>query len=118
MKTLTALLVVGLTVAGCRSEMELTQEQRAKLEPGVQRLLTDEEVPDTGYDVTIRPDGSKEYGLIVRGSNPDEIRAAGIKVVSTFGEIMTVRVTRSQIGSLARLASVRSVSQGRTSYPQ
>lgn len=113
---LTIILVFSFVAVGCRSEMELTSEEKAKLDPGVQKILAGDE--SAMVDRTVRPDGTMEYGLVVRGSSPDDLKAAGINVVSAFGDVMTVRITRSQIKTLARISSVRSVETGNMSYPK
>ena len=99
-------------VASCCGSRELSSSERAKLTPGLLALLTEESAPDALYDVSMRADGTKEYGIIVRSTNPDELRAQGIAVQSAIGDVITVRVSKEQLRSLLSLPSVRSVDQG------
>jgi len=99
-------------VASCCGSRELNSSERAKLTPGLLALLTEESAPDELFDVSERADGTKEYGIIIRSTNPDELRAQGIKVQSAIGDVITARVSKEQLRSLLSLPSVRSVNQG------
>lgn len=99
-------------VASCCGSRELSSSERAKLTPGLLALLTEESAPDELYDVSMRADGTKEYGIIIRSTNPDELRAQGIKAQSAIGDVVTARVSKEQLRSLLSLPSVRSVDQG------
>lgn len=106
------LLFLAVLVVSCGGTRELTPGDRAKLSPGLIALLTEESVPDELYDVTVRSDGTKEYGVIVRAASPDELRARGISVQSVLGDVLTVRVSKEQLRAMLSLPSVRSVDQG------
>ena len=106
--------LLALAVLSCGSSRDLSPSERAKLSPGLLALLTEEQAPDELYDVTLRPDGVKEYGVIIRSAVPEELRAQGIRIQSTFGDVLTARVTREELRSLLALPSVRSVEQGST----
>ena len=112
-----ALLFLAVLVISCGGTRDLTPADRAKLTPGLVALLTEESVPDELYDVSVRPDGTKEYGIIVRAATPDELRAQGIKVQSALGDVITVRVSKEQLRVLLSLPSVRSLDQGNTNQP-
>lgn len=101
--------MVALQCGGGRS---LSQEEMAKLDPHLQRLLTETSPSDTDYDVSVRGDGVKEYGVIVRSDRPQELRDAGIKVGSVFGDVVTARVSLDELRQIVGLASVRAVEQG------
>jgi hypothetical protein len=105
-------LLLSLFMISCSASRDLNPEERAKLSPGLIALLTEDSVPDELYDVTHRPDGSKEYGVIIRSTQPEVLRAHGIAVQSAIGDVITARVTRDQMRSLLALPSVRSVEQG------
>jgi hypothetical protein len=64
------------------------------------------------YDVTVRHDGTREYGIIVRTTSVDSLRAAGIRIQSVFGDVVTARVTVDELLDIARLPSVRAVQNG------
>ncbi len=110
--------ILILLFFSCSGVYRLSDVERSKLDPAVQRLLTQERMVDTDYDTTVRPDGSKEYGLVVRANNTDEIKEAGIRVSSVFGDVVTVRVTLEELKKLVGLSSVRSVQNGSKNYPQ
>ena len=99
-------------VASCCGSRELSSTERAKLTPGLIALLTEESAPDALYDVSVLADGTKEYGIIIRSTNPDELRAQGIKVQSVIGDVITARVSKAQLRSLLSLPAVRSVDEG------
>jgi len=102
-------IFLALLVLSCGGPMALTDAERAKLDPGLQALLTEGTGTDSGYDVTIRPDGTREYGVIVRTTDAEQLRAAGIRVQSVLGDVVTVRVTVDELRTVARLPSVRAV---------
>lgn len=104
-------LMALLSVCCCGSR-ELTPEERAKLEPRLLALLTEEDSSEELYDVTQRADGTKEYGVIVRCTKPDELRAAGIPVRSVISDVVTANVTREQLRLILSFSSVRWVEQG------
>jgi len=110
--------LLSLLLFSCAGANRLSDLERSKLDPAVQRLLTQERMVETDYDMTIRPDGSKEYGLIVRTKNVDELRKAGIRVSSVFGEVAAVRATLEELTRLVDLPSVRSVQNSSKNYPQ
>jgi hypothetical protein len=103
--------------ASCCGPSELTSLERAKLTPGLIALLSEETVPDELFDTSVGADGTKEYGVIIRASDAQELRDHGIKVQSVIGEIITARVSREQLRSLLSLKSVRSVDQGSVNRP-
>jgi hypothetical protein len=107
-----ASIILLLFVASCCGSRELSSLERAKLTPGLLALLTEESAPDDLYDVSTGSDGTKEYGVIIRSTNPGELRAQGIKVQSVIGDVITARVSKEQLRSLLSLPSVRSVDQG------
>jgi hypothetical protein len=105
-------LMLLLFAVSCSGTHDLTSSEREKLTPALIALLTEESAPDELYDVTLRTDGTKEYGIIIRSTNPDELRAHGINVQSAIADVVTARVTKDQLRSLLALPSVRSVDQG------
>lgn len=113
-----ALSALCMLLVACTATNRLSDAERAKLDPALQRLLAQERVVQSEYDATVRPDGSKEYGLVVRSNNADEIKKAGISVSSVFGDVITVRVTVEELRKLVGLSSVRSVQNGSKNYPQ
>jgi hypothetical protein len=112
--TMRRLILAGMmaVVAGCASSWDLSPAERGKLQPILLALLTEDLEPDGLADVTTHPDGTKEYGVIVRCTNPEDLRAERIPVRSIIGDIITASVTREQLRRIVALPSVRWVEQG------
>jgi len=112
------LSAVCMLLVSCSATSRLSDVERAKLDPALQRLLAQDRIDEKEYDTSVRADGSKEYGLSVRSNNADEMRKAGIRVSSVFGDVVTVRVTLDELRKLVRLGSVRSIQNSSSNYPQ
>ena len=106
------MVVMALFSLCCCGSRELTPEERAKLEPRLIAFLADESGAGELYDMTQRADGTKEYGVVVRCTNPEELRSAGIHVRSVLGDVVTASVTREELRRVISLPSVRWVEQG------
>lgn len=104
-----AALMAVLFLFGCSGSGRLSDADRAKLDPPLQRLLSGKQIAETDYDISIRQDGTKEYAVIIRSRNPDEVKSAGIRISSAYGEVLTARVSRDELAGLLRLPSVRFV---------
>jgi hypothetical protein len=102
----------------CRSAAPLTDTERAKLDPPLLALLHGEAIVESQYDISTRPDGTKEYGVILRCSNVDDVQAMGIQVGSVFGDVVTARLTVAELRTILALPSVRAVQNGSTNYLQ
>jgi hypothetical protein len=116
MVRIAAILLLVLFISCCGSK-EMTSAEREKLTPGLQALVAEESVPDELFDTNVTADGTKEYGVIIRSTNAEELRSHGIKVQSVIGDIITARVSKEQLRSLVALPSVRSVEQGNRNRP-
>jgi hypothetical protein len=103
---------------GCASVSTLSQAERAKLDPGLIRLLEGEAGSNDTYDVSLRANGEREYNVILRCSHPDELRSAGIRIGSVFGDVVTARLTISELRKAVALQSVKAVQNSSTTYPQ
>jgi hypothetical protein len=106
-----------LSLCACASTPDLSKEERAKMDPAIVKLLSRTEVDEGDYDVAARPDGVKEFGVIIHASKPDEIKAAGVKIQSIFGNVLTARLSLADIEKIVRLSSVWSVENGSRNYP-
>jgi hypothetical protein len=102
-------LPLAAVLASCSADPVLSAEDQAKLDPMLQELVSGRDIAERRYDISLRPDGTKEYGVIVQTSAPDDVRALGISIGSVFGEIVTVRVNTAELKLLAALKSVRSI---------
>jgi hypothetical protein len=109
--------VLCLFALSCSGSMTLSEAERSKLDPPLTKLLVDERVLDADYDVGLRPDGSKEYGIIIRSHNVEDLRSAGIRVGSVFGDVITARVTIPELRKVLGITSVRSIQVGSKNYP-
>ncbi|RPH37848.1 hypothetical protein EHM92_01620 [bacterium] len=87
----------------------------AKLDPGLQQLFASSPPADASYDVSVRADGVKEYGVIIRSSSPQDLRDAGVQVGSAFGDVITARVSVDELRRVVSLSTVRAVEQGNRS---
>jgi hypothetical protein len=112
---LTLLLFSAL---GCTATAPLTEVERQKLDPLLTTLLRDEKVPESDYDTGLRKDGAREYAVIIRSKNVDEIRQAGIQVGSAFDDVITARVTIQELRKILSLSSVRAVQASTKNRPQ
>ena len=102
-------MLLAFLLVACGGPMALTEAERAKLDPGLQSLLAEGTGSEAHYDLSIRTDGTREYGVIVRTTDAEKLRAAGIHVQSVLGDVVTVRVTVDELRDVARLPSVRAV---------
>jgi len=116
MRKIVFMLLVATVIFGC-SGPGLSVEDRAKLDPLLQELVSGQTVAEQRYDVTVRPDGTKEYGVIVRTNAPDDVRALGISVGSVFGDVVTVRVTPDELKRVVALKTVKSVQNSGKNVP-
>lgn len=98
-----------LILLGCSGTRKLTEAERQKVDPQLTLLLRGDAVADSDLDVSLRKDGSKEYAVIIRSKNVEEIKQAGIQIGSTFSDVITARVTISELKKILSLASVLAV---------
>jgi len=112
-----ALLLFPL-LAGCAASHDLTPEQHAKLDARLQVLLAKGAgmVPDD-MDSSVRPDGTREYAVVIHGGSAGELRAAGVPVAGGIGAISTARVSLEELKSLARITTVRSIETAKIVRP-
>jgi len=83
----------------------------------LQRLLDDPAGYAACCDMSVRSDGTRVYGVIIRASNPDELRNAAIPLTSVTGDVITARLSLEELRKLIRLPSVRWVETGSTNFP-
>jgi hypothetical protein len=114
-RLITAALMLSL--CGCSITSDLSKEERAKVDPAIMRLLSGIEFDEKDYDVGVRPDGVKEYEVIIRANQTEELQSAGIKIQSVFGNVLTARLTLPELRKILSLSSVRSVENGSKNYP-
>jgi hypothetical protein len=105
--------VMGLLLlCACAGSSGLSKEERSKVDPAIMKLLSGAVVDDNDYDVSLRPDGAKEYEIIVRLTSTDDLRSAGIRIQTAAGSVATARVTLSELKNMLHMPSVKFVQNG------
>lgn len=109
--TLSAFLFLSLLGMGActNSESALTDSQREKLDPALQRLVEGGDPTMDRYSTSESDDGTTVYSVILRSDDPSALREAGLPINSVRGDIVTARLTVSQIREAARLDAVRRI---------
>jgi hypothetical protein len=105
-------LVCAALALQCGHGNSLSQEEMAKLDPGLRQLYSPTPPGDASYDVSVRANGVKEYGVIIRSTSPQDLRDAGINPGSIFGDVITARVSLEELRRVVALPTVRAVEQG------
>jgi hypothetical protein len=112
------LIILAAFTLNCSSIVTLTEAEKAKLDPALQKLLMEENISESDYDVSIRPDSTKEYGVIIRSSNVEDLRSVGIQVGSVVGDFITARVTVNELRRIVPLPTVHAVHNSTKNFPQ
>lgn len=118
MATRLCVLVCAFVLLHCGHGAPLSQDEMNKLDPGLRQLLTQPGPSDASYDVSVRADGVKEYGVIIRSSSAQDLRDAGIQVGSIVGDIITARVSVEELRRIVSMPGVRAVEQANRSEVQ
>jgi hypothetical protein len=105
-----------LSLCACSSTTDLSKEERAKVDPALMKLLSGAGIDEKDYTVGIRPDGVKEYEVIISAKKTEELQSAGIRIQSVFGNVLTARLTLPELRKILSLSSVRSVENGSKNY--
>ena len=113
-----AITVLLLMFAGCSSTKELTETERQKLDPALMMLLSGDRISDSDYYAGTRSDGTKEFAVIIRSKNADELKNVGIQIGSAFDDVITARVTIQELRKILSLQSVRAVQASSKNRPQ
>jgi hypothetical protein len=114
----TIIAICCIVLSSCSGPMRLTDTERSKLDPSLAKLVQGESVNESDYDANLRSDGAKEYSVIIRSNNVDDLKSAGIRVGSTVNDIITARVTIQELRKILGINSVRVVQNSAKSYPQ
>lgn len=109
--------VVACFFFACDSMKPLSPSEKAKLDPQLLMLLQSENIVESDYSISTRADGATQYAVIIRGSNPEELRAAGIALQAVIGDVMTARVTKEELRKILTLPSVRAVENSSKDFP-
>jgi hypothetical protein len=116
-RPLTIIASLLLILVGCSSTTVLTEVERQKLDPPLLMLLRGEAVAESDFDASLRKDGTREYAVIIRSKDADEVKSVGIQVGSVFSDVITARVTIAELRRILSLSSVRAVQASSKNYP-
>ena len=108
-----SLVLLALLLSACSPGVtRLTPEEEKKFDPALRALLAGEAVREADYDVFPGSGSEKEYAVIVRADDFNDVRQGGYAVMSAFGEVGVVRATLAQMRRLAAMPGVRSITNG------
>jgi hypothetical protein len=105
-------------LVGCSGTRELTEMERQKLDPPLIMLLRGDSASGSDLEIGLRKDGTKEYSVIIRSKDVEEIKQAGIQIGSSFNDVITARVSILELRKILGLASVRAVQASSKNRPQ
>ena len=86
--------------------------------PALMMLLSGDRISDSDYYAGTRSDGTKEFAVIIRSKNADELKNVGIQIGSAFDDVITARVTIQELRKILSLQSVRAVQASSKNRPQ
>jgi hypothetical protein len=113
------IITLALLLSGCAaSAPRLSGVEEQKLDPSLQKLLLGTVTEPAEYDIAPGPNGERQYAVLARTEDVDQIRRAGLAVTSVAGDVAVVRVSVEQLRLLAGLSSVKRVSNGSKNRPQ
>ncbi len=104
-------LALGAFAMQCGSGRDLAPNELAKFDMKLRPLVEGTGAPGSECDSTVGADGITAYRVILRG-NADDLRARGIPLVSSLGDVCTASLTVDQLREAARVPSVRSLECG------
>lgn len=104
---------------GCsNSQHALTEPQMQKLDPALQRLVRGESRGMDRYSTSMRDDGVTVYSVILRSNTPEVLRDAGLPLNSVQGDVITARLSITQLRTAARLDAVRRIENPTETTPK
>ncbi len=107
------LLALGASALRCASGDALTANDLAKLDVRLKPVVLGTGDAGEGCGASLRADGTTVYSVLIRG-NADELRAHGVPLVGTVGDVCTAVLTLEQMRDALHLPSVRSLDCGST----
>lgn len=84
----------------------------------MRHLIAGNDINENIINMSVRTDGTKEYAVIIRSNNIEEIKSQGISVTSAFGDVIIARMTIEEIKKVITLQSVQAVDTGSRSAIQ
>ncbi len=106
------------TFQGCSQKGALSKGEKEKLDIQLQRLFTEEPIPENLYNISVDDSGIKRYGVLIYISNGEALKKSGIPINSVNGNIATVNLTLDQLRAAAHISEVRAIKNISKSYPQ
>jgi predicted sugar kinase len=107
----TALVPILMLTEGiftsCGDSLPLTASELAKLDAPLQLLVTTKDTPD-----------DQRVVVLIHSSHPDELRSEGVEVDDIVENIITAKVTISQLKRIVLMSSVQSVESNSKRSPQ
>jgi hypothetical protein len=100
-----------MAASACGGAETLSGEEMDKLSPALQRIVQGDEPPPLSDLVTGTRDGTTVYAVILRVSDADAVRDAGIPLNSVQGSVATARLSVDQIRDAARVPEVARVEE-------
>lgn len=104
--------MLAILLFQCSPTTSLSDTEKAKLDPPLNRLFAGEQIDKNLVGENLRPDGTKEYAVIVRSEHPEEIKALGVAISSVFGDVIVVHATIKELRKIVSLASVHAIGVG------
>jgi hypothetical protein len=107
-----AILIFAFCAYQCASSKSPSESNIAKLDQALRHLLAGDNVGAEKLEFSMRADGVKEYAVIIRSENAEELKSAGISANSIFGDVIVSRLTIEELKKVISLHSVRAVESG------
>ena len=112
------LFLFSTGLGGCsNSQHALTEPQMQKLDPALQRLVRGESRGMDRYS-TFERDEVTVYSVILRSNNPEALRKADLPLNSVQGDVITARLSITQLRTAARLDAVRRIENPTETTPK
>lgn len=70
------------------------------------------------YSTSMRDDGVTVYSVILRSNTPEVLRDAGLPLNSVQGDVITARLSITQLRTAARLDAVRRIENPTETTPK
>jgi hypothetical protein len=114
-----ALALLALFAFGCGGSQggkALSDAERAKLDPTLQRVVAGDTAaaPEAAQ---ARRGAERVYLVLIRTAEPSALREAGLPLGSVSGTVATARLTAAEIRQAARLDAVGQIQISQTAGP-
>jgi hypothetical protein len=110
--------LLTLMVFQCAPSRSPSDTELSKLDNILRHLLINDEVDDKNIKISLRANGEKEYAVIIRSDNIEELKKTGIQLSSALGDVIVTRVTKEELKKIISLRSIKSVEVGSRNFIQ